>query len=71
MKFVNYHLERPGRDLDRQITKACDKDMKIAVWNAFVDSELPGITDDDFSIRPRVLHKPMPLGLSVVPCDGH
>ncbi|MBN8541887.1 MAG: hypothetical protein J0L82_15960 [Deltaproteobacteria bacterium] len=55
MKFFNYHLERPGRALDRQIKKACDKDMKIAVWNAFVDSELPGITDDDFSIRPRVL----------------
>ncbi len=55
MKFVNYHLERPKRALDRQLKKACDSDLKIAVWNAFVDSELPGITDDDFSIRPRVL----------------
>ncbi len=55
MKFVNYHLERPKRALDRQLKKACDGDLKIAVWNAFVDSELPGITDDDFSIRPRVL----------------
>lgn len=55
MKFVDYHLEKPSGSLSRQLAKACDKDMKIAVWNAFVDSNLSGVTDDDFSILPRVL----------------
>ncbi len=55
MKFVDYHLERPKPDLARQLAKACDREMKTAVWNAFVDSNLSGITDDDFSILPRVL----------------
>lgn len=55
MKFVDYHLEKPRAELAKKLTKACDKDMKIAVWNAFVDSDLSGITDDDFSILPRVL----------------
>ncbi|CAN5610456.1 hypothetical protein BH10BDE1_BH10BDE1_33580 [soil metagenome] len=55
MKFVDYHLEKPTRSLSRQLAKACDKDMKVAVWNAFVDSNLSGVTDDDFSILPRVL----------------
>lgn len=55
MKFVDYHLERPQPALTRQLAKACDSDMKIAVWNAFVDSNLSGVTDDDFSILPRVL----------------
>ena len=55
MKFVDYHLEKPTGSLSRQLAKACDKDMKIAVWNAFVDSNLSGVTDDDFSILPRVL----------------
>jgi hypothetical protein len=55
MKFVDYHLEQPRASLSRQLAKACDKDMKIAVWNAFVDSNLSGVTDDDFSILPRVL----------------
>ncbi len=52
---MNYHLEKPKPELARKLTKACDADRKIAVWNAFVDSKLPGITDDDFSIVPRVL----------------
>lgn len=28
---------------------------KIRVWNAFVESDLTGVTDDDFSILPRLL----------------
>lgn len=55
MKFVGYHLEKPSPILARQLAKASDADQKIAVWNAFVDSNLTGITEDDFSILPRVL----------------
>ncbi len=55
MKFVDYHLEQPKSALARKLAKACNKDMKTAVWNAFVDSDLAGITDDDFSVLPRVL----------------
>ena len=30
-------------------------DQKVDIWNSFVDSELPDVTDYDFSILPRVL----------------
>lgn len=55
MKFVDYHFEAPQRELARKLAKSCNEDRKIAVWNSFVDSHLPGLTDDDFSILPRVL----------------
>lgn len=55
MKFVDYHLEKPKHDLARQLASTCDAEQKIAVWNAFIESELTGITEDDFSIVPRVL----------------
>ena len=38
-------------DLNRYDTA----EHKINVWNAFVDSELEGVNDDDFSVLPRIL----------------
>lgn len=55
MKFVDYHFEKPQRELERRLAKACRQERKVAIWNSFVDSHLPGLTDDDFSILPRVL----------------
>ncbi len=55
MKFLGYHHEKPHADLAKQLSRYHQTDHKTNVWNAFVDSDLPGITDDDFSIIPRVL----------------
>jgi hypothetical protein len=55
MRFPGYHHERPSRDLAARLARHDHYDHKVAVWNAFVDSELPGVTDDDFAILPRVL----------------
>ena len=42
-------------NIQRALSRYNTPEQKIAVWNAFVDSELNGITEDDFSIMPRVL----------------
>lgn len=55
MKYIDYHVEKPSPELARKLEKFNDANQKIAVWNKFVDSKLSGITDDDFSILPRVL----------------
>ncbi len=50
----NYH-ESPSKHV-KDILKSYDnQDHKTALWNAFVDSGLDGINDDDFSILPRLL----------------
>lgn len=55
MNFKNYYQETPSSSL-KSIFKSYDnEDHKIAVWNAFVDSGLEGINEDDFSILPRML----------------
>lgn len=55
MKFPNYFHETASKTT-RSILKSYDNpDHKIAIWNAFVDSELSGVTDDDFSILPRLI----------------
>lgn len=55
MNFKNYFHEHPTT-FQKQIRKAYDNpDHKIAVWNAFADSGLDGVNDDDFSILPRLL----------------
>lgn len=42
--------------LARRILKKYDtEDHKTNVWNAFVDSGLTGVNDDDFSILPRLI----------------
>lgn len=55
MNFKNYYHESPSAQTGRILKSYNNSDHKIAVWNAFVDSELPGLTDDDFSIIPRML----------------
>lgn len=55
MKFLDYYHEKPNRDLNKKLQSYRNYRHKIAVWNTFVDSGLPDITEDDFSIIPRVL----------------
>jgi hypothetical protein len=55
VNFKNYHHESYSRLMSGVAKKYSNSDHKTAVWNAFVDSELPGINDDDFSILPRLL----------------
>ncbi len=55
MKFQNYFHETPSGST-RKILKAYDNsDHKISILNTFVDSELDGVSDDDFSILPRLI----------------
>lgn len=55
MKFSNYFLERPARDIERKIASYNNSEHKIKLWNALVDTDLTGINDDDLSIIPRLL----------------
>ena len=55
MKFPRYHHEKPHRDVEKMLSAYNHVKHKTNVWNAFVDSDLPGVNDDDFSIIPRVL----------------
>lgn len=55
MKYSGYYHERPVRSLEKAVTGYSNYKHKCNVWNAFVDSDLPGVNDDDFSILPRVL----------------
>jgi len=55
MKYIGYHHEKPRTDLRQKLSKYDDSEQKIRVWNSFVDSDLTDVTDDDFSILPRVL----------------
>lgn len=53
MKYLGYHFETPA--LARRINTYDTPAQKIDVWNTFCHSDLTGVTDDDFSILPRVL----------------
>lgn len=55
MKYFGYHHEKPRTDLLKKLAKYDDSEQKICVWNSFVDSDLTGVTEDDFSVLPRVL----------------
>lgn len=55
MNFKKYYLEQPTSELQKLLNKYNTSDHKIDVWNAFVDSNLDGINDDDFSIFPRLI----------------
>lgn len=50
----NYH-ERPAAPIKKIFDRYDNEDHKTAVWNAFVDTGLTGINDDDFSILPRLI----------------
>ncbi|MCC7441509.1 MAG: hypothetical protein IT285_07750 [Bdellovibrionales bacterium] len=55
VRYIGYHRERPALDLERRMKRYKTYQHKVAIWNTFVDSHLPGVTDDDFSAFPRVL----------------
>lgn len=55
MNLKNYYHENPSR-LTKDILRDYDNvDHKTLVWNAFADSNLEGVNDDDFSIIPRLI----------------
>lgn len=55
MKFKNYYLEKPARELEQLLSRYNHNGHKTNVWNALVDSGLVGVNDDDLSIFPRLL----------------
>lgn len=55
MKYIGYHHEDPPTNLEKLLSSYNHYDHKVNVWNTFVDSNLPDITHDDFSIIPRIL----------------
>lgn len=55
MKFTGYYQEKPHPDLLKKLSRYNHNEHKVNIWNAFADSNLPNITEDDFSILPRVL----------------
>ena len=55
MNLKHYYHEGPSRSALRILDSYNNNDHKTHVWNAFVDSDLSGITDDDFSITPRLI----------------
>ncbi len=50
----HYHESMP-RDLARLFAKRGLKDLEIDLWNAYVDSGLLDVCDDDVSVLPRIL----------------
>jgi hypothetical protein len=55
MIYRNYFFESPMQSTNRILQKYNNYDHKVAVWNAFIESELEGVNDDDFSIIPRLI----------------
>ncbi|MGE3608264.1 MAG: hypothetical protein AB7I27_01655 [Bacteriovoracaceae bacterium] len=55
MNFKNYFHENPAKDVRQILKKYNNTDHKTSVWNAFADSDLSGVNDDDFSIIPRLI----------------
>jgi len=55
MKFKNYYHETPSRRAYAILKSYDNNDHKTAVWNTFVDAPFEGISDDDFSIYPRLI----------------
>ncbi|HWU43370.1 MAG TPA: hypothetical protein VN132_08030, partial [Bdellovibrio sp.] len=55
MRYPGYYQESPMRAVEKELSRYNNADQKTTIWNAFVDSELTGVTDDDFSVVPRVL----------------
>lgn len=55
MRFQNHFHEEPPAFLRKILNLQKHKNHKVDLWNAFVDSELSGITEDDCDIFPRIL----------------
>lgn len=55
MNFKSHHYEKKQRANRLDLRKYNTAEHKVRVWNAFVDSQLSGVNDDDFSVLPRLL----------------
>jgi hypothetical protein len=55
MRFESHFQEQAPPQLRRLIQRLDTKDHQTAIWNAFIESELTGVNDDDCAILPRVL----------------
>ncbi len=55
VNLKTYHHENQSQVGKTILRKYNDADQKATVWNEFIDSDLEGITDDDFSVVPRLL----------------
>lgn len=55
VNLKTYHHENQSRVGQKIMRKYNDSDQKATIWNEFVDSDMEGVTDDDFSILPRLL----------------
>lgn len=55
MNLKDYYHESPSRLTQRIFDDYDHVNHKNSVWNAFTDSDLDGINDDDFSIFPRLI----------------
>ncbi len=55
MKLSQHHLEQARFNLKESSSSERVWDHKVNVWNAFVDSKLSDVTDDDCAIFPRLL----------------
>lgn len=55
MKYSGYYTEHPAAPIHRDFHKGDIANTKTEIWNALIDSDLSEITEDDFSIWPRIL----------------
>lgn len=58
MKYFGHHHEHTPAPFRRLYAKRPASHHKVDVWNAFVDSDLTGINNDDCAIYPRILPLP-------------
>ena len=55
MKFLKHHHEQVPHSFRKRFQELNKSDHKIDVWNAFADSGLSGVNEDDCTILPRLL----------------
>jgi len=55
MDLKGHYFEQPPKQVGAVLQKYDHGDHKVNLWNAFVDTDLIGINDDDCHILPRVL----------------
>ena len=55
MRFAKHFREQSPEALRKKLRRYDHPEHKVEVWNAFVDSGLAGVNDDDCAILPRVL----------------
>lgn len=55
MKFKDYFHEAPSKKTHKLLKGYDNPIHKVNVWNTFVDFEMDGVSEDDFSIIPRLI----------------